>query len=30
MSWTTVNIELHDAQSQINDADINKLSVRGG
>ena len=30
MSWTTTNIELHDDKIQIKDADINKLSVRGG
>ena len=30
MGWTTASIKLHDGQTQIKDADINKLSVRGG
>ena len=30
MSWTTASIELHGDQTQIKDAGINKLSVRGG
>ena len=30
MSWTTASIELHDDQTQIKDADINKLSVQEG
>ena len=30
MSWTTASIELHGIQTQANDADINKLLVRGG
>ena len=30
MSWTTVSNELHDDQTQIKNANINKLLVRGG
>ena len=30
MSWTTTNIELDDNQTQIRDADVNELIVRGG
>ena len=30
MSWTTASIESHDNQTQIKDADINGLSIRGG
>ena len=30
MNQTTANIELHGDQTQIKDADINKLSVQGG
>jgi len=30
MSWTTTSIELHDDQTQIKDADISRLLVRGG
>ena len=30
MGWTTASIELHVAKIQIEGADINKLSVRGG
>ena len=30
MSWATASIELYGNQTQMKDADINKLSVRGG
>ena len=30
MSWTTANIELDDNQTQIRDADMKELTVRGG
>ena len=30
MSWTTASIELHNDQTQIKDANINRLSVREG
>ena len=30
MSWTTTNIELDDNQTQIRDADMKELTVRGG
>ena len=30
MSWTMASIELHDNQTQIKDAHINKLSFREG
>ena len=30
MSLTTASIKLHDDQIQIKDANINRLSVRGG
>ena len=30
MSWTTASAELYDSQTQIKDANINKLSVQGG
>ena len=30
ISWTTANIELDDNQTQIRDADMKELTVRGG
>ena len=30
MNWTTASIELHGVQTRTKDADINKISVRGG
>ena len=30
MSWTTVNTELNDNQTQIRGSNINELSVQGG
>ena len=30
MNWTTASIELDNNQTQIRDADINELTVRGG
>ena len=30
MIWITASIELYDDQTQIKDADINRLSIRGG
>ena len=30
MNWTTTSIELDNNQTQIRDADINELTVRGG
>ena len=30
MSWTIANIELDDNQTQIINADVNELTVRGG
>ena len=30
MSWTTAKIELDDNQTQIRDADMKELTVRGG
>ena len=30
MSWTTTTVELNDNQTQIRDANVNELAIRGG